>query len=167
MIKFKIFGFGDNTERAKAPAIEPAQIVPDPSAVTEANPTGKRVLIVDDDFVFLKVTAAKLKSAGFRVSTASESAEAITALGEQPADAILLDVNFQPDVCNGGMGSWDGFQLMSWLRGSPAAKGARFIMISSSDAAADRERAKKLGAVAYLHKPVNQEQLLALVNGEN
>jgi len=131
------------------------------------NPNGKRVLVVDDDPVFLRATEMRLHSAGFQVVTAKESSEAIAALGEQPADAILLDINFPVDACNGGMGSWDGFQIMYWLRGLPMAKGARFIMVSNSDSAVNRKRAKELGAEAYFQKPVDYEQLFAIVNAEN
>ena len=167
MIRFKLFGF-DNKER-KTPVPAPTDTAEAPSVPdgTKENLQGKRVLIVDDDRVFLTLTAAKLKSAGFRVRTARESAEAITALGEEAVDAVLMDITFAPDVCNGGMGSWDGFQLLTWLRGFPTAKGARFIMVSNSDAESDRQRAQRLGAVAYLHKPLDHDHLLALVNAEN
>jgi two-component system, chemotaxis family, sensor histidine kinase and response regulator PixL len=167
MIKFKLFGF-DSEERAlPMPVPKEETDRPSWSDETQANPQAKRVLIVDDDLVFLRVTAAKLRSAGFRVKMARESSEAIAALGEEPMDAVLLDINFAPDVCHGGMGSWDGFQLLSWLRGFPTAKGARFIMVSNSDAAADRQRALQLGAAAYFQKPLDHDQLFALVNAEN
>jgi len=169
MIKFKVFGFGSG-EKTTPAAAPPEAAVPAASSDTEgtrANVQGKRVLIVDDDLVFLTATATKLQTAGFQVRTARESSEAIAALAEQPVDAVLMDITFQPDVCNGGMGSWDGFQIMTWLRGSPAAKGARFIVVSNSDSAADRQRALKLGAVAYFQKPLDLAQLLAVVNGAN
>ena len=169
MIKFKLFGFGSSEKTRPAPP-PPAAAVPAAPSNTEGTPAnvqGKRVLIVDDDPVFLTATATKLQTAGFQVRTAREGSEAIAALGEQPADAILMDITFEPDVCNGGMGSWDGFQIMTWLRGNPAAKGARFIMVSNSDSAADRQRAQALGAVAYFQKPVDYAQLLAAVNAGN
>ena len=169
MIKFKLFGFGSSEQTAPA-SPPPEAAVPAAPSDTEgiqANVQGKRVLIVDDDPVFLKATAIKLQTAGFQVRTATEGSEAIAALGEQPADAILMDISFEPDVCNGGMGSWDGFQIMTWLRGNPSAKGARFIMVSNSDSAADRQRAKQLGAVAYFQKPLAHDRLLAAVNGAN
>jgi len=168
MIKFKLFGFGSSENTTPAPS--PGVAVQEDSSFmdgTQTNVQGKRVLIVDDDPVFLTVTAKRLQSAGFQVRTAREGAEAIAALGEQPADAILMDITFQPDVCNGGMGSWDGFQIMTWLRGNPAAKGARFIMVSNSDSASDRQRAQQLGAVAYLQKPLDHDRLLAAVNAGN
>jgi CheY-like chemotaxis protein len=168
MIKFKLFGFGSNEQTT--PVLSPVPVPPEAASALDGNQTnlsGKRVLIVDDDPVFLRVTARKLESAGFQVRTAKESSEAIAALGEGPADAVLMDITFQPDVCNGGMGSWDGFQLMSWLRGNPAARGARFIMVSNSDAASDRQRAQQLGAVAYFQKPLDYDGLFAVVNAGN
>jgi CheY-like chemotaxis protein len=169
MIKFKVFGLGGSEKTAPAPPLPEAAAPAAPSdmEITRPNPQGKHVLIVDDDPMFLKVTAMKLQSAGFQVRTAKEASEAIAALGEQPADAVLMDITFQPDVCHGGMGSWDGFQLMTWLRGIPAATGARFIMVSNSDSPADRQRAQQLGAVAYFHKPLDHERLFAVVNGAN
>jgi CheY-like chemotaxis protein len=168
VIRFKLFGFANSGQAPPASLPEVgAQETPAGPVAGDIPSNGKRVLIVDDDPLFLKATASKLQSAGFHVSTARESSAAIAALGEQPADAVLMDINFPPDVCNGGMGSWDGFQIMTWLRGNPAAKGAPFFMVSVSDSDADRRRAEKLGAVAYFQKPLDFEKLLAAMNSGN
>lgn len=164
MIKFKLFGFNKESEKAGRPA-EPEDAGTSVSFEGgQNNPNGKRVLIVDDDAVFLRATAMKFQAAGLQVATARESSEAIAALSETPADAILMDIEFPPDVCNGGMGSWDGFQLMTWLRGMPTARGARFFMVSNSDSPEKRKRARDQGAMGYFTKPLNHEQLLAAVN---
>jgi CheY-like chemotaxis protein len=127
-----------------------------------ADPNAKRILIVDDDPVFVKATSMKLQSAGFNVMAARDSSQAIAALSEHPADVVLMDVNFPPDVSH-GMGSWDGFQLMYWLRGLAIAKAPRFIFVSNSGSPNLRARAKSLGAVAYLRKPVDNEELLEVL----
>jgi CheY-like chemotaxis protein len=165
MFAFKLFGFGSS--KKETPATSPgsgAQGVLSSLDGTQRTVDGKRVLIVDDDPVFLKATSMKLQSAGFQVRTAKEGSEAIAALGEQPADAVLVDIDFPPDVCNGGMLSWDGFQLMDWLRGLPWTTGTRFVMVSSSDSASNRQRAKQLGAVAYFQKPLDHAQLFEALN---
>jgi CheY-like chemotaxis protein len=164
MIKLKLFAFGKSSNALPALSPRAAEAVAPLKEETPTNPNGKRVLIVDDDPLFLKATSKKLLTAGFQVRTAKESAEAIAALGEHPADVVLLDINFPPDICNGGMGSWDGFQILSWLRGLPVAKGVRFIMVSSSDSASDRQRAQQLGAVAYYRKPLDHNRLFTEVN---
>lgn len=164
MIKFKLFGFNKESEEAGRPAEAEGASASVSFGVGQNNPHGKRVLIVDDDAIFLRATAMKLQAAGLQVATARESSEAIAALSENPADAVLMDIEFPPDVCNGGMGSWDGFQLMNWLRGLPTARGARFIMVSNSDSPERRKRAKDQGAVGYFTKPLNHEQLFAAVN---
>ena len=168
MIKFKLFGLGSGEKAAVAGS--PTAATPETASVVDkpqTNVSSKRVLVVDDDPIFLRITATKLRSAGFEVMTARETSEAIAALRTQSADAVLMDITFQPDVYNGNMGSWDGFQLMSWLRRNPAAKVARFIMVSNSAAASDRQRARQLGAVAYFQKPLDYERLFAVVNADN
>jgi CheY-like chemotaxis protein len=168
MIKFNIFGFGGKDE--PAPPAAPAAPVPNATSVPIRKPVnieGKRVLIVDDDKVFLAATSRKLQLAGFEVRTARDAAEAIAALGEAVADTILMDLTFAPDVGNGGCGSWDGFQIMTWVRGFPSARSARFIVVSNSDSEADRRRAKKLGAVAYFRKPLQPQELIAAINQSN
>jgi CheY-like chemotaxis protein len=168
VIKFRLFGSSNNeeTKRPHPPEATTQEALPCPD-VAGIPLEGKRVLIVDDDVMFLRVAAAKLQSAGFHVRTAREGSGAIAALGEEPVDAVLMDINFPPDVCNGGMGSWDGFQIMTWLRGNPGAKGARFFMVSVSDCAADRQRAQRTGAVAYFQKPLEYDRLLASMKAEN
>jgi CheY-like chemotaxis protein len=168
MIKFRIFGLNKEAkELAVNPPVVASAELPSTVDAAPANPNGKRVVIVDDNTVFLKATATKLQLAGFQVATAKESSQAIAALGERPTDAVLMDINFPPDVCNGGMGSWDGFQLMAWLRCLPVGKGVRFIVVSGSDSAADRKRAQELGAVAYLQKPLDHERLFEAMDAAN
>jgi CheY-like chemotaxis protein len=167
MIALKLFRSraGDK----QPPPLPPAACVPSPSVTTDSQnlPNGKSVLIVDDDPVFLQAEAMKLRSAGCRVCTARDGSEAIAVVREQAVDAVLMDVNFPPDVCNGGMGSWDGFQIMQWLRGHPSAQGARFIMVSGAESDTNRQRAKQLGAVAFFQKPLDQDELLAALKAAN
>ena len=168
MINLRFFGFRNRAKTSPAPS--PETVPHKASAASDGaqnDLNGKRVLIVDDDPVFLMATKAKLQSTGCRVRTAKEASEAISALAEEPADAVLMDITFQPDVCNGGMGSWDGFMIMTWLRGHPGANGARFVMVSGSDSPADRLRARQIGAVAYFHKPLDHDRLLAAISARN
>jgi two-component system, chemotaxis family, chemotaxis protein CheY len=165
MNNFRLFRFGSSEETT--PALPPGaagQRTPSSTDGTQTTLHRKRVLIVDDDPVFLKATAMKLQSIGFQVSTAKEGSEAIAALREQPADAVLMDINFQPDVSNGGMQSWDGIQLMNWLRGLPGTERTRFYVVSSSDPVSVRQHTKQLGGAAYFQKPLDHDRLCEALN---
>ena len=161
MIRFKWFNFGGRPARAaRQAAAADAETAPNP-----ADSNAKSVLIVDDDAVFVRATSMKLRAAGFQVRAAHGASEALESLRDNAADAVLMDIDFPPDVCNGGMASWDGFQLMNWLRGFPTARNARFIMVSSSDSPKFRSQAEKFGAVAYLQKPLHDGLLRTAING--
>ena len=162
MIGFKWLKFGDR--RATA-APQPSAATDRESVPNPTDPNAKSVLIVDDDAVFVRATSMKLRAAGFKVRSAPGASEAIESLRDIGADAILMDIEFPPDVCNGGMASWDGFQLMNWLRGLPTTRGARFIMVSNSDSPEFRSRAAKLGVAAYLRKPLHDGLLRTAING--
>ena len=164
MIGFKWFKFGGRNAAAAPQCLTPENLE---TAAMPSKPNGQRVLIADDDPVFVRATSMKLRAAGFRVRTARDPSEAIVALQDSPADTILLDINFPPDVSNGGMVFWDGFQLMDWLHGMPIIRDTRFIMVSNSDSPEYRSRAKKLGAVAYLRKPLHDKLLHAAMKTAN
>jgi CheY-like chemotaxis protein len=127
-------------------------------------PLGKRVLIVDDDPVVRLATSRVLRTAGFDVVTAADCSEAIGAVGQMSPEVVLVDLNFAPDVSGGGI-SWDGLGLMCWLRGLKNSKGARFIVITSSDSEKCRERALAAGAVEFFQKPIDHPRLIEALGG--
>jgi CheY-like chemotaxis protein len=143
---------------------------PRPGEVKEPEPeerSGRRVLIVDDDAVVLKTTSHKLAAAGYEVVTAIDGSEAINAIGAAKPDLILLDLDFPPDVANGGRNGWDGFKLMSWLRGLRNTQGTRFIIITgSSDPVEAERRAMASGAAGFFQKPLDFRRLIALLDRE-
>jgi DNA-binding NtrC family response regulator len=118
------------------------------------------ILIVDDDQVILKALSTTLAAHGFTVVTAEGSSEALEAVREASPDLILLDVNFPPDVANGG-GSWDGLVLMSWIR-QMFGKIPTIIM-SGTDTPDVRKRAAAMRAVRFMQKPLGHGELLAVV----
>jgi CheY-like chemotaxis protein len=130
-------------------------------------PTGTTVLLVDDDPIILQTTGAKLRSAGYDVVTANSVAEAISALGEKRPLFILLDIDFARDVTNPGANGWDGFRLMLWLRGLQNAQNARYIMLSGANSQELKDRARRSGAIGFFPKPIDHNQLLAVIKKED
>jgi DNA-binding response OmpR family regulator len=119
----------------------------------------QKILIVDDDAVIVKAMSMKLESAGYAVITAIDGTEAIASARKEKPDLILLDVNFPADV---GI-SWDGFQIIAWLQRVDESKGTPVIVISGGEPAKFKARALQAGAIAYLQKPVDNNELIGLV----
>ena len=126
----------------------------------------KSVLLVDDDPIILKTTSMKLNAAGYEVTTATDNAEALSAVAQAKPEFILLDINFPPDVANAGAPVWDGFRLMYWLKSLENTQRARYIMISGSNSPDYWERAQSAGAVAFFAKPIDHQRLLHVLGRE-
>jgi CheY-like chemotaxis protein len=126
----------------------------------------KSIVLVDDDPIILKTTSRKLDAAGYEVTTAADSAEALNAVAQGKPEFILLDINFPPDVANAGAPVWDGFRLMYWLKSLENTQGTRYIMISGSNSPAYWERAQSAGAVAFFAKPIDHQRLLWVLQQE-
>jgi CheY-like chemotaxis protein len=132
----------------------------------EARPvanTGKKILVVDDDPIILKTMALKLVARGFAVVTALDGSAAIAAVRDEQPDLVLLDLSFPPDVANGGRVTWDGFQIMSWLRGLEGASRIPFIIITAEEPSTNEQRCRARGAAAFFHKPIQHDDLLRVI----
>lgn len=147
----KISFWGRSLWRLNSPAI------PAPSDAHR-----KKILIVDDDAILLKTVSLKL-SPRYVVVTATDASSAISALRDEKPDLILLDLNFPPDIANGGRVTWDGFQIMSWLRGFREAEHLPFIIITGGDPAIYKQEALDSGAIAFFHKPIDHDDLLPVI----
>lgn len=124
-----------------------------------AAPPPKKVLVVDDNEVIVKTIAVKFKSAGFEVFTAMEGAEAVAIVRKQRPDLIILDISFPPDVA--GV-PWDGFRIMDWLNRVDGSNKIPIIVITGGTGDKDKERAIASGAVGFLSKPIDHDELLKL-----
>jgi PAS domain S-box-containing protein len=105
---------------------------------------GRRVLVVDDDPIQLKLTCLHLQLLGFEVRPASTTGEAIAlALAEVP-DVIFSDV-LMPGL--------DGFQLCFEVRKQPSLRNVPVVLASAwYETEEDRELARKVGATALVRK---------------
>jgi len=120
--------------------------------------TKKKILIVDDDGVIIASLSIKLKASGFDVISARDGSSAVSLVRTQKPDAILLDINFQPEFL---AVTWDGFQIMDWLRRIEEGAKVPIFIITSGDPEKYVSRARDLGALAFFRKPVVHDQLVA------
>jgi DNA-binding NarL/FixJ family response regulator len=116
----------------------------------------KRLLIVDDEPNLLRAVAACLKAENYEVSTARSGREALLQLAESVPDLIVSDIR---------MPGMDGYQLARQLRGSPRTALVPIIFLTAKDETADRIEGFRAGVDAYLTKPFEPDELIAVVNG--
>lgn len=134
---------------------------PLPAPVVAPNPY--KILVVDDDAVILKTLSLKLTAHGYTVVTATDASSAIGAVRDERPDLVVLDLDFPPDIANGGRVTWDGFQIMSWLRGLQESQGIPFIILTGSEADSDEQRARTNRAVGFFRKPARPDELLRTI----
>jgi DNA-binding response OmpR family regulator len=123
----------------------------------------KKILIVDDSAVIVKTLSMKLTANGYDVVTAFDGSGAVSAVRRERPNAILLDINFPPDVAHGGGVTWDGFLIMEWVRRLEEAKDIPVIIITGGDPVKFKERALSMGATSFFQKPVNNDELLTVI----
>ena len=131
--------------------------------------TGRKViLVVDDNLVFQKATSMKLRAFGYDVTTAEDGSAALSAIRKQKPDLILLDLNFPPDVANGGGLAWDGFLILQWLRRTRETVDLPVIAVTGGDLDLYRQHCQEAGIVDLLPKPLDhallQSKIRAVLN---
>lgn len=112
------------------------------------------ILIVDDTPESLRVLAGILQPEGYRVRPANSGELALASIAAQPPDLILLDIR---------MPGMDGFEVCRRLKADEATRNIPVIFQSAATELADRLEGLRLGAVDYISKPFQREELLARV----
>ena len=112
------------------------------------------ILIVDDDQTSLNMLKAILSSAGYQVSCADSGQQALAAVDVQPPELILLDI-IMPEM--------DGFAVLGQLKARQECRDIAVIFLSGFTDLEKRIKGFKLGAVDFISKPFQPEELLARV----
>jgi DNA-binding NtrC family response regulator len=113
-----------------------------------------RVLLVDDEPRFRALYAQVLRGAGFTISEAANAEEALERLGAEAVDIVVSDVR---------MPGASGIELLERVRAG--GNQVAFLLVTAWTEVRDAVAALKLGAVDYLSKPVDLDELLACVEG--
>jgi two-component system, sensor histidine kinase and response regulator len=115
----------------------------------------KHILVIDDEPAWLKITSHILRNHGYDVQTAGSGAEALRALLKFRPDLIFSDVRM-PDM--------NGFDLVDNLKRNPATSSTPVIFFSAIDDYDARKVARTLGAVDYLIKPFNEDEVSSVLS---
>lgn len=112
------------------------------------------ILIVDDTPNNLNLLFDFLRDVGFKVLVAQSGKSALQKVEYAKPDLILLDV-LMPDM--------DGFETCQLLKSQPSTKDTPIIFMTALSETVDKVKGLRLGAVDYITKPFQQEEVLARV----
>jgi DNA-binding response OmpR family regulator len=114
----------------------------------------KKILVVEDDADVRLGYHIFLKAHHYDTFAAADGGSAVReALKHQP-DLMILDL---------GLPAGDGFKVLEWFRANASLAGIPAIVVSARDLHGNRERALKAGAKAFVQKPWNDDELLAII----
>ena len=114
----------------------------------------KKILIVDDDHDVRLGYHIRLKANHYDTFFAADALSSIAEARKHQPDLIILDLNLP-----GG----NGFVVIKRLKTNTYLSMIPIIIISARDRHANKDRALQAGAKAFLQKPVDNDELLAVI----
>jgi CheY-like chemotaxis protein len=121
------------------------------AAPVPAHGGADRVLVVDDDATVRDLMRRFLSREGFDVVTAESGAEGLAVARTLRPSVITLDVL---------MPGMDGWSMLETMKSDPQLAGIPVIMVTILD---EKQKGIALGASGYLNKPIDRDQLAALL----
>jgi PAS domain S-box-containing protein len=112
------------------------------------------ILVVDDELESLKFLTNILQADGYQVRQAETGEMALESVRESAPDLILLDIR---------LSDMDGFEVCRQFKARPQTRDIPLIFISASHEIQGQVEGLRLGAVDFLSKPLQREELLARV----
>jgi two-component system chemotaxis response regulator CheY len=117
-------------------------------------PVNRTALIVDDSASIRAMLAFTLQEAGYAVLQADDGQNATKVLDGRKIDLVITDLN---------MPRMDGFGLIKHIRAQPAYRFIPILMLTTVSNEDRKAEGKKTGATAWLVKPFDPGQLMAVV----
>jgi len=112
------------------------------------------ILVADDDPTVVVALQHILEQAGFRVVVAQDGQEALEAMGREVPDLLLLDVM---------MPRLSGYDVCERVRGTPAWRHVRILMLTAKGGLIEARKGLALGADDYMTKPFSTRELLSRI----
>jgi CheY-like chemotaxis protein len=130
--------------------------VPEAVGMRVMNEQGGSVLVVDDEPQVAWVLRFSLEHEGYRTYTASNGLEALEELEKHHPNVMVLDL-MMPEM--------DGWAVLNEMNKLPVAERPRVVIVSALTGPDDKTKATALGADAFVPKPFDVEELIAVLDG--
>jgi DNA-binding response OmpR family regulator len=114
----------------------------------------KKILLVDDEEQLISIMANVLQDEGFAVKTMLSAEEALNAFASYSPDLVISDVKMQ---------RMDGFAMFERVKALQNNKSVPFIFLTGLDDRLGQQRAKSMGATAYVNKPFDVDEFVDIV----
>jgi twitching motility two-component system response regulator PilH len=114
----------------------------------------KKILVIDDSVDTRLVVSARLNKHGYDTVFAADALQAIAVARQTQPDAIVLDL---------GLPGGSGFLVLERLKANTMLSSIPVIILTADESLESELKALKAGAAAFLHKPVQEEALIAAV----
>ncbi len=124
------------------------------SAAKAENGDGPLILCIDDSEQICYIMEEIIKGAGYKVMCVQEAAEAVSTVLRQRPAFIFLDL-VMPVV--------NGYELCKQLRRVSLFKETPIVIVTGKDGVVDRVRAKLVGATSFISKPIQEDEILAIL----
>jgi chemosensory pili system protein ChpA (sensor histidine kinase/response regulator) len=142
--------------RVFAPGAEAVAAGSIPSEAVDPVENDRVVVVADDSISVRKFVGRMLEKAGYRVKLAADGLEASEIVAQMGCHVVVTDLE---------MPRMNGYELMAHLRQNPITRRIPVLVVTSRAGAKHRDRAMKEGASAFLTKPVQEDQLITIVEG--
>ena len=116
----------------------------------------KRILIVEDDPVSLKLVRDVLQADGYETEEVTTGEEAVTRAAQLKPDLIVMDIRL-PGI--------DGLEATRRLKSDPSTEGIPIIAVTAHAMPEDEARILATGCQAYLSKPLRFAEFVSVVKG--
>ncbi|MXS69740.1 response regulator [Flavobacteriaceae bacterium W22] len=115
----------------------------------------KKVLIVDDDPRNIFALTLTLKAKGYQIESCTMAQEAIDILKKDNQFSIVLMDMMMPEM--------DGYEAVKIIRETPDINHIPIIAVTAQAMPEDRQKCIDAGAQDYVSKPINVDQLMAVI----
>jgi len=114
-----------------------------------------KIMVIDDEERLLLAIKRYLVTQGFKVVVCESGKTALRKLDNEKIDLIVIDVL---------MSDLNGYDLVKKLRKLPKVGHIPFIFLTAKGMTEDRIKGYKMGCKAYLGKPFDPEELVAIID---